>query len=99
MAQAPASVTAELIHRKNKSPGPADQLPSGRSALGGPRRRTVEPVIQTLAVENYRSLRRLLIPLAALNVVTDANGSGKSSLYRVCLVSMTTGIVRPVPAS
>jgi len=39
-------------------------------------------VIQTLAVETYRSLRRLLIPLAALNVVTGANGSGKSSLYR-----------------
>jgi predicted ATPase len=36
----------------------------------------------TLAVENYRSLRRLVVPLAALNVVTGANGSGKSSLYR-----------------
>jgi predicted ATPase len=39
-------------------------------------------VLTTLAVENYRSLRRLVIPLAALNVVTGANGSGKSSLYR-----------------
>jgi predicted ATPase len=39
-------------------------------------------VIDTLAIENYRSLRRLVIPLAALNVVTGANGSGKSSLYR-----------------
>jgi len=38
-------------------------------------------VIDTLAIENYRSLRRLVIPLAALNVVTGANGSGKSSLY------------------
>jgi energy-coupling factor transporter ATP-binding protein EcfA2 len=44
--------------------------------------RTVGPVIETLAVENYRSLRRLIVPLAALNVVTGANGSGKSSLYR-----------------
>jgi predicted ATPase len=39
-------------------------------------------VINVLAVENYRSLRQLIVPLAALNVVTGANGSGKSSLYR-----------------
>jgi predicted ATPase len=44
--------------------------------------RTVEPVINVLAIENYRSLRQLIVPLAALNVVTGANGSGKSSLYR-----------------
>lgn len=39
-------------------------------------------MITTLAVENYRSLRRLIVPLRQLNVVTGANGSGKSSLYR-----------------
>jgi predicted ATPase len=39
-------------------------------------------VIGTLAVENYRSLRRLVVALGPLNVVTGANGSGKSSLYR-----------------
>jgi len=39
-------------------------------------------MITTLAVENYRSLRRLIVPLHQLNVVTGANGSGKSSLYR-----------------
>ena len=39
-------------------------------------------MITTLAIENYRSLRGLIVPLAALNVVTGANGSGKSSLYR-----------------
>lgn len=39
-------------------------------------------MIRTLAVENYRSLRRLVLPLTRLNVVTGANGSGKSSLYR-----------------
>src|ERR1022692_765525 len=38
--------------------------------------------MSTLAVENYRSLRHLVVPLAGLNVVTGANGSGKSSLYR-----------------
>ena len=39
-------------------------------------------MITTLAVENYRSLRSLAVPLAPLTVVTGANGTGKSSLYR-----------------
>jgi predicted ATPase len=39
-------------------------------------------MLTTLAVENYRSLRRVVMPLGGLNVVTGANGSGKSSLYR-----------------
>ncbi len=39
-------------------------------------------MLTTLAVENYRSLRHLVVPLGQLNVVTGPNGSGKSSLYR-----------------
>ncbi|MEV7418641.1 AAA family ATPase [Streptomyces sp. NPDC089919] len=39
-------------------------------------------MITTLAVENYRSLRKLVVPLGRLTVVTGANGTGKSSLYR-----------------
>ena len=39
-------------------------------------------VIATLAVENYRSLRSLVVELGRLTVVTGANGTGKSSLYR-----------------
>ncbi|TNE84019.1 MAG: ATP-binding protein [Deltaproteobacteria bacterium] len=39
-------------------------------------------MIETLAVANYRSLRELVLPLGRLNVVTGANGVGKSSLYR-----------------
>jgi predicted ATPase len=39
-------------------------------------------VIATLAVENYRSLRHLVVPLTPLTVVTGANGTGKSNLYR-----------------
>jgi predicted ATPase len=39
-------------------------------------------VLTTLAIENYRSLRRLVVPLEPLTVVTGANGTGKSSLYR-----------------
>jgi predicted ATPase len=38
--------------------------------------------LTTLAVENYRSLRDLVLPLSRLTLVTGANGSGKSSLYR-----------------
>lgn len=39
-------------------------------------------MIETLAIANYRSLRELVLPLGRLNVVTGANGVGKSSLYR-----------------
>lgn len=39
-------------------------------------------MLSTLAVANYRSLHSLVVPLQALNVVTGANGSGKSNLYR-----------------
>ena len=42
----------------------------------------MQPVITTIAIENYRSLRDLRLSLGRLNVVTGANGSGKSSLYR-----------------
>ena len=39
-------------------------------------------MITTLAVANYRSLRNIVAPLGALNLVSGENGSGKSSLYR-----------------
>jgi predicted ATPase len=39
-------------------------------------------MITRLAISGYRSLRDLTVELGALNVVTGANGSGKSSLYR-----------------
>ena len=39
-------------------------------------------MIHTLAVSGYRSLRDLALPLGPLNLVTGANGTGKSSLYR-----------------
>jgi len=39
-------------------------------------------MIGALAIAGYRSLRDLRLPLGQLNVVTGANGSGKSSLYR-----------------
>ena len=39
-------------------------------------------MLRVLAVEGYRSLRRAILPMAPLTVVTGPNGSGKSSLYR-----------------
>jgi len=39
-------------------------------------------MLQTLAVENYRSLRSIMLPLGRLNVIQGANGSGKSNLYK-----------------
>jgi predicted ATPase len=39
-------------------------------------------MLTTLAVENYRSLRSLAVPLGRLNVIKGVNGSGKSNLYR-----------------
>jgi predicted ATPase len=40
-------------------------------------------MLTAVAVEGYRSLRSLVLPLDRLTVVTGANGSGKSNLYRV----------------
>lgn len=39
-------------------------------------------MITTLAVSGYRSLRELVVPIGRLTIVTGANGSGKTSLYR-----------------
>lgn len=39
-------------------------------------------MIRTVAIQGYRSLRELILPLGQLSVITGANGSGKSSVYR-----------------
>ncbi|MZR63141.1 AAA family ATPase [Alcanivorax sp. DP30] len=39
-------------------------------------------MLNTLAISNYRSALDLALPLGPLNVITGANGSGKSNLYR-----------------
>jgi predicted ATPase len=39
-------------------------------------------MLKALAVANYRSINKLVIPLERLNLITGPNGSGKSNLYR-----------------
>lgn len=39
-------------------------------------------MLHTVAVRGYRSLREVIMPLSRLTVVTGANGTGKSSVYR-----------------
>jgi predicted ATPase len=39
-------------------------------------------MIRTIAVQGYRSLRDIVLPLGQVSLVTGANGSGKSSVYR-----------------
>ena len=53
-------------------------------------------MLTTLAISNYRSLRNLIVPLQKLNVVTGANGSGKSSLYRALRLLADTAQSRVV---
>ena len=57
-------------------------------------------MLQTLAVANYRSLHSLVVPLGALTLVTGANGSGKSNLYRALrlLADTAQGGVAPALA-
>lgn len=47
-------------------------------------------MIEKIAIAGYRSIRSLVIPLAPLNVITGANGSGKSNLYRALRLLVET---------
>ena len=55
-------------------------------------------MLSALAISNYRSLRKLVVPLKQLNVVTGANGSGKSSLYRALRLLADTAQSRVIPS-
>lgn len=55
-------------------------------------------MLSVLAIANYRSLRSLVVPLKRLNVVTGANGSGKSSLYRALRLLADTAQGRVIPS-
>ncbi|MCI3203539.1 MULTISPECIES: AAA family ATPase [Pandoraea] len=56
-------------------------------------------MLTALAIENYRSIQSLVMPLTRLNVISGANGSGKSNLYRALRLlasAATEGIVAPL---
>jgi predicted ATPase len=55
-------------------------------------------MLTALAISNYRSLRKLIVPLKALNVITGANGSRKSNLYRALRLLADTAQGRVVPS-
>src|SRR5437660_9683702 len=55
-------------------------------------------MLTILAVSNYRSLRKLIVPLKALNVITGPNGSGKSNLYRALRLLADTAQGRVIPS-
>jgi predicted ATPase len=49
-------------------------------------------MLHTLAIENYRSLRNIVVPLGKLNIIKGVNGSGKSNLYKALrLLADTAG--------
>jgi predicted ATPase len=55
-------------------------------------------MLTTLAISNYRSLLHLVLPLGRLNVITGANASGKSNLYRALRLLAETASGGVVPA-
>ncbi len=55
-------------------------------------------MLNILAISNYRSLRDVVVPLRKLNLITGANGSGKSSLYRALRLLGDTEQGRIVPS-
>ena len=55
-------------------------------------------MLNVLAIANYRTLRDVVIQLKQLNVITGANGTGKSSLYRTLRLLADTAQGRVVPS-
>ena len=55
-------------------------------------------MLSTLAIAGYRSLRDLVVPTGRITVVTGANGSGKSNLYRALRLIAETARGGVVPA-
>jgi predicted ATPase len=54
-------------------------------------------MLTTLAIANYRSIRELILPLQRLNVVTGANGVGKSNLYKALRLLADTARGSAIP--
>ena len=48
-------------------------------------------MLSTVAFRGYRSLRDIVLPLGPLTVITGANGTGKSSVYRALMLLADCG--------
>ena len=82
--QPPGAHTTQHISEHSPRP-PIDQagkVCGSPTSSMPPRESSQAPALSHLAVNGYRSLRQLTVPLAGLTVVCGANGSGKSNLYR-----------------
>src|SRR5215470_16458817 len=55
-------------------------------------------MLTAVAISNYRSLRKLVVPMKSINVITGANGSGKSSFYRALRLLADTAQGRVIPS-
>jgi predicted ATPase len=55
-------------------------------------------MLNILAISNYRSPRDIVVPLKKLNLITGANGTGKSSMYRALKLLADTAQGRVVPS-
>jgi len=55
-------------------------------------------MLTALAIASYRSLCDLVLPLGPLNIITGANGSGKSSVYRALRLLAETAQGRIITA-
>src|SRR5689334_6306700 len=55
-------------------------------------------MLKTVAIANYRSLRHIVTPLQKLNVLSGANGSGKSNFYRALRLLADTAQGRVIPS-
>jgi predicted ATPase len=66
---------SKKIPTASTSPRADRRIPARRCSI-------LPSMIETLAVSGYRSLRNLVLALGRLNLITGANGAGKSSLYR-----------------
>lgn len=52
-------------------------------------------MLECLAVRNYCTLRDFVIPLASLNLVSGANGTGKSNVYKALRLLAETARAAP----
>ena len=73
---------SDTLRRANTGEGKPRPYDTLRGVAESARNRQHALMLHTLAIANYRSLRDVVLPLERLNLVTGANGSGKSNLYR-----------------